>query len=237
MSTHIFTHFSTELDELRKRVVHMGEKVCLQIDTAMDAVAHNDMQRVEDVLDREKEINREEIELDDMCVNMIVRHAPAARDLRMLMTTMRMITDIERVGDEAKKIAKSARKLIDSDASLVPNVELRYIAQRAVTMLNKALDAYIREDPTMAAELAREDKQVDAMFKGMLRQLTTFVMEDPRLMTRTIDIIFIAKAIERIGDHATNISEHVVYMVSGLDVRHISAKKIEAALAQDTPTN
>lgn len=220
MTRHTFTQFDTELDELRRRVVLMGEQVCLQVQKAVEGVTNGDALLLEQVIETEQLINREEVELDEFCILLIARHAPAAGDLRLLMTIMRMITDLERVGDEAKKIAKAGRRIIESDSMLVPKIELRYVATRAVAMLSKALDAFVREDTSAAAEIALEDKEVDASFKGITRQLATFMMEDPRLITRSLDMLFIAKSIERVGDHATNVSEYVVYMVKGRDVRH-----------------
>ena len=227
MTKHTFAQFDTELDDLRRRVVMMGELVCQQVKLAVDGLTGNDMSLVETVIEREKLVNRKEIELDELCIQMIARHGPAASDLRLLMTIMQMITDLERVGDEAKKIAKAARPIIDSESAFVPKVELRHVATMAVGMLNSALDCFVRQDPTDVADILRQDKEVDAIFKGIIRQLATYMMEDPRLITRSLDVLFIAKSIERIGDHATNIAEHVVYMVKGRDVRHADVETVE----------
>ena len=227
MTKHTFAQFDTELDDLRQRVVMMGELVCQQVKLAMDGLTGNDMSLVDTVIEREKVVNRKEIELDELCIQMIARHGPAASDLRLLMMIMQMITDLERVGDEAKKIAKAARPIIDSESAFVPKVELRHVATMAVGMLNSALDCFVRQDPTDVADILRQDKEVDAIFKGIIRQLATYMMEDPRLITRSLDVLFIAKSIERIGDHATNIAEHVVYMVKGRDVRHADVETVE----------
>jgi phosphate transport system protein len=227
MNKHTYTQFDTELEHLQQRVLLMGAQVCQQITKAFDGYSNGDMSLIEDVIATEKSVNRDEVELDEMCVQLIARHSPTAGDLRLLMTLMQMVTDLERVGDEAKKIAKAARKIIDSGAAFVPNVELRHVVNLAVTMLNGALDAYVRHDLTAAAAIVRQDKEVDAIYKGVMRQLVTYMMEDPRLISRALDIIFIAKSIERIGDHATNIAEYVVYMDKGRDVRHESVEEIE----------
>lgn len=227
MTKHTFAQFDTELDDLRRRVVMMGELVCRQVVRAVDGLTGNDMTLIDDVIDTEKVVNRKEIELDELCIQLIARHAPAASDLRLLMTIMQMITDLERVGDEAKKIAKAARPIIESEAAFVPKVELRHVANMAVGMLNNALDCFVRQDPSAVADILRQDKEVDAIFKGIIRQLATFMMEDPRLITRSLDVLFIAKSIERVGDHATNIAEQVVYMVKGRDVRHVGVDKVE----------
>lgn len=227
MTKHTFTQFDTELDDLRRRVVMMGELVCQQVARAMDGLTGNDTALIDQVIDTDKVVNRKEIELDELCIQMIARHGPTASDLRLLMTIMQMITDLERVGDEAKKIAKAARPIIDSESAFVPKVELRHVATMAVGMLNNALDCFVRQDPTTVADILRQDKEVDAIFKGIVRQLATFMMEDPRLITRSLDVLFIAKSIERVGDHATNIAEHVVYMVKGRDVRHSDVETVE----------
>lgn len=227
MTKHTFTQFDTELDDLRRRVVMMGELVCQQVARAIDGLTGNDTALIDEVIDTDKVVNRKEIELDELCIQMIARHGPTASDLRLLMTIMQMITDLERVGDEAKKIAKAARPIIDSESAFVPKVELRHVATMAVGMLNNALDCFVRQDPTTVADILRQDKEVDAIFKGIVRQLATFMMEDPRLITRSLDVLFIAKSIERVGDHATNIAEHVVYMVKGRDVRHSDLETVE----------
>lgn len=227
MNKHTYTHFDTELEQLQQRVLLMGDKVCQQIQKAFDGYTNADMTLIDEVIATEKSINREEVALDEICVQLIARHSPAAADLRMLMTILQMITDLERVGDEAKKIAKAARKIIESSPALVPDIEMRYVVNLAVTMLNDALDAYVRHDLTAAAAIVRQDKEVDAIYKGIMRQLVTFMMEDPRLISRALDIIFIAKSVERIGDHATNIAEYVVYMDKGRDIRHEGIEEME----------
>lgn len=227
MNKHTYTHFDTELEQLQQRVLLMGAQVCQQINKAFDGYTNADMALIEDVIATEKTINRDEVELDEMCVQLIARHSPTAGDLRLLMTMMQMVTDLERVGDEAKKIAKAARKIIESGPAFMPSVELRHVVNLAVAMLNGALDAYVRHDLTAAAAIVRQDKEVDAIYKGVMRQLVTFMMEDPRLISRALDIIFIAKSIERIGDHATNIAEYVVYMDKGRDIRHEGIEEME----------
>jgi phosphate transport system protein len=227
MNKHTYSHFDTELEHLQTRVVLMGEKVCEQVTKAFDALAKNDPTLIEEVLVVEKAVNQEEVALDEICIQLIARHSPTAVDLRLLMTIMQMVTDLERVGDEAKKIAKAARPIIESEASFVPKVELRYVVGLAIGMLRSALDAFVRHDLAAAAAIVKQDKEVDAIFKGIMRQLATFMMEDPRLITRSLDVLFIAKSIERIGDHATNIAEYVVYLVKGRNVRHASIDAME----------
>ncbi|MGL1832547.1 phosphate signaling complex protein PhoU [Rhodocyclaceae bacterium SMB388] len=227
MKKHTFEQFDVELESLQKRVLMLGEVVCQQVLRAMDGLANNDIDLIEDVIKTDKAINREEVALDEQCIEMIARHAPTANDLRLIMSVMQMGTDLERVGDEAKKIAKAARLIVESESAFVPKVELHYVSEMAVGMLRSALDAFVRRDPTASAQILRQDKEVDAIFKGIVRQLATFMMEDPRLITRSLDVLFIAKSIERVGDHATNVAELVVYMVKGRDVRHDSIEDVE----------
>ncbi|MCK0512143.1 phosphate signaling complex protein PhoU [Aromatoleum buckelii] len=226
-SKHTLTHFDTELEAIRKRLLEMGGLVAQQLSRAIEALGSGDMATIEAVIEDDRRVNEEEVALDDACILLIARHGPTARDLRMVMTMIQMITDLERVGDEAKKIAKAGRQIIGSDAMFVPKVELRHVAAMVVDMLQRALDAFARMDPSASADIAREDKEVDAIFKGIMRQLITYMMEDPRLITRALDVLFIAKSIERVGDHAKNVSEYVVYMVRGRDVRHEGIEALE----------
>ena len=232
MNKHLYSPFDTELENLQKRVVILGEEVCQQVERAMTGLANNDLELIDEVLRIEKMINREEVSIDETCVQMIVRHAPAAIDLRLLMTVHQMVSDLERVGDEAKKIAKAARPIIENESKFVPKVELHQVCSMAVAMLRSALDAFVRRDTNASTEILRQDKEVDAIFKGIVRQLATFMMEDPRLITRSLDVLFIAKAIERVGDHATNIAEQIVYLVKGRDVRHESIEQIEQQISK-----
>lgn len=226
-SKHTLTHFDTELEAIRKRLLEMGGLVAQQLSRAIEALSSGDMATIEAVIEDDRRVNEEEVALDDACILLIARHGPTAGDLRMVMTMIQMITDLERVGDEAKKIAKAGRQIIGSDAMFVPKVELRHVAAMVVDMLQRALDAFARMDPSASADIARQDKEVDAIFKGIMRQLITYMMEDPRLITRALDVLFIAKSIERVGDHAKNVSEYVVYMVRGRDVRHEGIEALE----------
>jgi len=227
MTKHTYTHFDTELETIQKRLLAMGGLVVQQLVDAVDGLSAGDAALVDEVIGKDRRVNDEEVSLDEACIQLIARHAPAAGDLRMVMTVIQMITDLERVGDEAKKIAKAARRIIDSEAAFVPKVELRHISAMVVDMLQRALDAFARTDPSSSPDIVRKDKEVDAIFKGIMRQLITYMMEDPRLITHSLDVLFIAKSIERIGDHAKNISEYVVYLVKGRDVRHEGVETLE----------
>ncbi|MDD2948803.1 MAG: phosphate signaling complex protein PhoU [Rugosibacter sp.] len=229
---HILKKFDTDLEDLRSRVLAMGGLVEQQVLRAMDGLDNGDLVTIERTIADDHLINRHEVELDETCNHIIARLQPTAVDLRMVMTVVKIITDLERVGDEAKKIAKMARELHSDQLRSVPYIDLRSTANIAVTMLRKSLDAFARVDETVSYEVARQDKEVDASFKATMRQLITFMMEDPRTISSSLDLLFVARAIERIGDHAKNIAEYVVYMVRGRDIRHIGLEALEKELSK-----
>ncbi|MDO8960230.1 MAG: phosphate signaling complex protein PhoU [Rhodocyclaceae bacterium] len=233
MTEHTLKQFDTELQELRGKVLRLGGVVERQITQAMTALANADLALCEQVISTDHEVNRLEVEIDEDCVHIIAKRQPAARDLRMIMTVIKTITDLERIGDEAKKIAKKTRAMYSGDLTYVPRIELRHSADTVVSMLRQSLDAFARDDCSVAAEVARRDKEVNAEFKAGMRQLITFMMEDPRTISRALELLFIAKSIERIGDHAKNISEYVVYMEKGRDVRHLGLAGLEREMLKD----
>jgi phosphate transport system protein len=231
MPDHIAKQFDVDLENIRNRVMQMGGLVEQQIVSAMEGLTTGDMLIIEQTITNDERVNRHEVELDEACTQVIAKRQPTAGDLRMIMMVIKTITDLERIGDEAKRIAKMARQIYSADMPVMPNIELRHAASIVVSMLRKALDAFARLDLVAAAEVVRTDQEVDAEFKSAMRQLITFMMEDPRTISRSLDLIFVAKAIERIGDHSKNISEYVVYMVKGRDVRHIGLAEIEREIA------
>jgi phosphate transport system protein len=225
MTIHTSKHYDVELETLRSRVLQMGGFVERQIVTAIEALGSGDAAELGEVLRREKEVNRMEMEIDELCNHILALRQPTAIDLRSVLVAIKMIRDLERVGDEAEKIARMAKLIHDAAREFMPKVDLQHMSATAVAMLRKVLDSYARVDPVSAVEVVKEDLTVDDEFRSVLRQLITFMMEDPRTISRSIEILFIAKAIERIGDHSKNMSEHVVYLIRGRDVRH---KGIEA---------
>jgi len=227
MNEHITKQFDLDLENIRTRVLQMGGRVEQQVTKAIEALSAGDIALADQVIDNDHLVNRDEVELDEACTHIIARRQPAASDLRTVMMVIKTITDLERIGDEAKKIAKKARGIHGEDSPFMPRVPLQHAASLALDMLRKALDAFARLDLAAAAQVVRQDQQVDAEFKSITRQLVTFMMEDPRTISRSLDMLFIAKSIERVGDHAKNLSEYVVYMVKGRDVRHIGADAIE----------
>ena len=232
MSDHTSKQFDSELEAVRSTVLQMGGLVEEQILEAIETVSSGDMAKIERVVANDKRVNKMEVDLDERCSHIIARRQPTAGDLRMIMTVVKMITDLERIGDEAEKIARMARMIHEANRAHLPRIELAHMAEVAVAMLRQALDAFARLDPIAAAQVVRQDQVVDEEFKAVIRQLITFVMEDPRSISRSIEILFIAKAIERIGDHAKNMSEYTVYMVKGRDVRHIGVEEIEREAAE-----
>jgi phosphate transport system protein len=223
MNEHIAKQFDTDLANIRTRVLQMGGLVEQQVVRAMAALEAGDIGLAEQVVETDHQVNRHEVELDEACTHIIARRQPAASDLRTIMMVIKTITDLERIGDEAKKIAKKAIAVHSGESPFVPRVPLQHVAALALDMLRKALDAFARGDLAATAQIVRQDKEVDAEFKSIMRQLITFMMEDPRTISPALDILFIAKSIERIGDHAKNLSEYVVYITEGRDVRHIGS--------------
>lgn len=226
MVDHTMRQYDTELDQIRTRVLQMGGYVEQQVVLALDGLQDGDEQLIERVIENDRQVNAYEVELDEACTQIIARRQPAANDLRSILSVFRVVTDLERIGDEAKKIAKVARKIHVTGEGLRPSVQTKHLGTMAVQALRKALDAFARQDIDAAAEILKEDKDLDSEFKVMMRLLVTYMMEDPRTISRGIDILFAAKALERIGDHAKNISEYTIYLVRGRDVRHIGVSEV-----------
>jgi phosphate transport system protein len=232
MAEHTSKQFDAELESVRSRVLHMGGLVEQQITRAMEALISGDMDLMEKTIADDHRVNALEVDLDESCSHIIARRQPAAGDLRLLITVIKTITDLERIGDEAEKIARMA-KLIHSAGRLhMPRMDLSNVADRALAMLRQSLDAFARLDVSEAMAVVRQDSAVDDQFRAIMRQLITFMMEDPRTITRSLEILFIAKAIERIGDHAKNMAEYVIYMAKGRDVRHVSIDEMEKEILE-----
>jgi phosphate transport system protein len=229
---HTSKQFDHELEDVRTRVLAMGGLVEEQIAKAMDALATGSMDLIEHVIDEDKRVNGMEVELDEACSHVIARRQPAAGDLRLIIAVVKTITDLERIGDEAEKIARMAKLIHTAERLHMPRLELKHMASLAIAMLRKALDAFARLDARAASEVVRQDQAVDNEFRSILRQLITFMMEDPRTISRCLEVLFVAKALERIGDHSKNMAEYVVYMVEGRDVRHLPVEDVEKVVAQ-----
>ncbi len=220
-SHHIASRFDEDLNRLRTHVLQMGGLVETQISSAVEAYANGEISSVKSIVETDRRVNELEKLIDDDCTHIIAMRQPAASDLRLVLGISKSVTDLERTGDEAKKIAKSVRRIYENGHIPVQyGIGVSHLAEAAIKMIRNALDAFARLDSALAADVIRADAHVDVEFKSIVRQLITHMMEDPRTITTSIDIMSIARALERIGDHAKNIAEHVIYIVDGRDIRH-----------------
>ncbi|WP_176047007.1 MULTISPECIES: phosphate signaling complex protein PhoU [unclassified Burkholderia] len=218
---HLSSQFDADLNAVSSKVLEMGGLVESQIVGAMYALNEFDRETAEKVIAAEETLNAMEVDIDQECGNIIARRQPAARDLRLLMSISKTITNLERAGDEAEKIAKRVRRLVDEPAARTVNIaEIKVSGEMAVTILRRALDAFARLDTVAAAQIVKDDKEIDLEFRAFVRKLVSYMQEDPRTISVGLEYLFIAKAIERIGDHAKNIAEFIIYIVKGTDVRH-----------------
>jgi len=228
---HLSSQFDSELNMVSSRVMELGGIVESQINQAVYALQEFDSETAERVMETENRVNAMEIEIDRELSSIIARRQPTARDLRLLIAISKTTANLERVGDEANKIARMVKSIIESgSARALPSMELRIAADLASGLLRKALDAFARLDTAAALSILKDDDLIDKEFDGFVRKLVTYMMEDPRTISASLDLLFLAKAIERIGDHAKNIAEFIIYIVKGADVRHASMNEIEAQL-------
>ena len=232
MAEHISSHFNQELENVRSEVMRMGGLVEARLQQVLAALDEGSSSGLTEVIDGDADINKLEVEIDDACQTIIARRQPAAGDLRFVLAVSRVIVDLERIGDEVKKIALKAHELLGNNRVAAPEL---YNTHRMGTvtlgMIHRALDAFARLDTGAVIELSETDKHLDADYRAQLRSLITFMMEDPRSISATIDIMFMNKSIERIGDHAENSAEHVVYLTRGIDVRHTPLEQLKADLS------
>ena len=218
---HISTQYDADLEEIRTRLLYMGGLVEQQLRSAMSAYADGDRSVMEQVKANEEKVNALEVEMDNRCTHVIARRQPAAGDLRLVMAIVKVTTDLERVGDEAAKISRIARQMHERGLVPLPGfADVKVASNIAIGMLKDALDAFARIDTATAERIVLQDRQMDREFRGLLRELITFMMEDPRTISIALDIVWIAKALERVGDHAKNIAEYVIFVAEGTDVRH-----------------
>jgi len=218
---HSSRQYEQDLEAIRSRVLQMGGLVEKQFFDALASFRLLDAREAERIIAADLDVNQMEVALDDACSHLIVKRQPAANDLRTVMATIKVITDLERVGDEATKIARAAGQL--QNRGLVPIAHedtIRVMAEHAGKLLHESLDAFARLDHKLATRLIIDDEKVDNEFRAVMRNIITFMMEDPRTISASLDTLWVAKAIERIGDHAKNIAEYVVYIVEGKDIRH-----------------
>ncbi len=233
VSEHTSKQYDAELESVRERVLLMGELVGKQVRLAIDALSRGNVEQIDHIIADDHLVNALEVGIDESCTQIIARRQPTAVDLRMVIMIIKTITDLERIGDEAKNIAIAARNLSQKKNLTMPRFDkIKNVANLALDMLLQSLDAFAKLDISAVAEVVRQDERVDEEFRTVIRYLVTFMMEDPRAISSALEILFVAKSIERIGDHAKNMSEYVVYMVKGRDVRHITVEEIEREVQQ-----
>jgi phosphate transport system protein len=228
---HLSSQFDSELSAISTRVLEMGGLVESQVARAVEALTRLDGDTADDVARIEERVNAMEVEIDRDLSSIIARRQPTARDLRLLIAVSKTIGNLERVGDEGARIARTVQRLLRSGVLLpsrLPFDDLTFEAQLATASMRRALDAFARLDAQLALQVIKEDNAIDTEFDGLMRKLITFMMEDPRTISLSIDLVFVAKAIERVGDHAKNLAEQVIYVVKGTDVRHNSPGAIES---------
>ncbi len=227
---HISHRFDADLEAIKSHVLGMGGLVERQIEDALIAIIDADSSNVEEILVREKQVNQMEVSVDDEATRILVKRQPAASDLRMVLVITKTVRDLERIGDESKKIAKLALKLTEEGAAPRGYYELRHIGATVREMLHDALDAFARLDLEIALGVVRRDKIVDQEYRSATRELITYMMEDPRSISRVMNIMWALRALERIGDHSRNIAEYVFYLVKGKDLRHEGLESIESTV-------
>ena len=233
MSDHTHKQFDAEMEEIRSGVLAMGGLVETQLTRAIGALKHPDIDLITSVATDERAINQMQVSIDQQCSQIIAKRQPAAIDLRMVLTVVKVVNELERIGDEIKKIAYKAQQMQRLERlSNVRFHEITRAAELAESNLQLALDAFARLDVNAAAQVVSNDEAIDSAFLSILRQLISYMMEDPRTITPALEIVFIAKSIERIGDHAKNVAENVVHVVKGKDVRHATAEQIRAEVAE-----
>ena len=227
---HLSTQFDSELNGVSSRVMELGGLIESQLRLAIYALSQYSVESANQVIETELRVNGMELDIDRELSSIIARRQPTARDLRLLIAISKTTANLERAGDEAAKIARMAKSIMLSGVSrTLPASDLRVAADLASGLLRKALDAFARLDTAAAVSILKEDDLIDAEFDGFVRKLITYMMEDPRTISASLDLLFVAKAIERVGDHAKNIAEFIIYIVKGADVRHSSMDQVESA--------
>lgn len=230
LSEHISTQFNEDIESIRERVLAMGGLVEENLANAVTALVDSKGELGAEVAKLDWRVNAAEVSIDEECNTILARRQPAATDLRLIVAIIKTITDLERIGDEAKKIAKMAVKLSEQDRPATGYKEVQHLGEAVSRMLDNSLDAFARLDSKAAIEVVESDMEVDREYESIMRQCITFMMEDPRSIKRVMDLVWAVRAMERVGDHAANIAEYVIYLVEGKDVRHIKAEELSEKL-------
>jgi phosphate transport system protein len=217
---HTDRHYDAELKELHLKILEMGGCVEKQITDALHALVERDDAQARATIERDHTVNRMDVEVDDLCLRLLALHQPAAKDLRLITTALKITTDLERIGDMAVNMCERALEL-NQEPQLKPFIDLPRMVDVAQAMLRESLDAFVREDVELALKVCRDDDIIDGLTQQLFRELLSYMMEDPQTITRAIRLLFLAKYIERIADHATNIAEMVVFMTKGKSIRHL----------------
>lgn len=232
-SQHISRQFNHELEELKTHLLTMGGLVEKQVQDAVEALLEGDSRLAESVRDNDKAVNDMQIQIDEEATRVLARRQPAASDLRLVLAVIRATSDLERIGDEANKVARNALILIEAGRSPHGLVEVRHISEHVRKMVRDALTAFARFDIQLALKVVHEDDAVDDEYTTAMRSLMTFMMEDPRSISSILSVMWILRALERIGDHADNLAEYVIYLVKGLDVRHTAVDQLDEEIAKN----
>jgi phosphate transport system protein len=235
LSHHISRRFNEDLERLRTKVLGMGGFVEQQLDKAITALVEGDSSLGESVAVDDYKVNSMEVSIDEECMRILATRAPAAGDLRVIVAIIKTITDLERIGDESEKVGYIASRLATMERPADKYREIKHLGRIVSEMVHDALDAFARMDPEAALNVARRDKLVDEEYEAVQRQGITFMMEDPRTIRRMLDIMWVVRALERMGDHAKNICEYVIYMVHGKDVRHVDLEDVEREMHAGAP--
>ena len=225
---HISHKFDEEMENLRHKVLKMGGLVEQQIRAAIEALQNSDVAKAEKVIRKDHKVNALEVTIDEACIRILARRQPAASDLRMVVAVIKTITDLERIGDEAGRVARMAISLAEDDVKFSSRYAgIHHLGDMVSRMMHEVLDAYARLDVDAAVKVVRDDDETDKEYQDLIRMLSTYMMEDPRRISEILDVIWVARSLERIGDHAKNIGEYIIYLVKGKDVRHLDLAEIE----------
>ena len=231
LSHHILSRYNAELEGVRASVLQMGGLVEQQLENGVKALYEGDSRLGEEVARLDHRVNAMEVSIDDDCSRILATRNPTASDLRLIVAVIKTITDLERIGDETEKLGNIAARLASVERPADRYREIKHLGESVTDMVHGALDAFARMDPEAALAVARKDRVVDEEYESIQRQCITFMMEDPRSIRRALDVLWVARALERIGDHAKNICEYVIYMAFGKDVRHLSIEHVEQEIA------